>query len=193
MCWNKGGRVNTENNIRTRNTKEKIERALMYLLKRKSFSQIYVKDICTVACINRSSFYEHYQDINDLMMKIESKLSNEMANLFVNPPFYANDCFVKMFEHISNNRDFYKAYLTYSDSSIMEQTDFLKFFNKLENDADLRFDYGDNEIIYHMAFFSAGLKAICKVWLNTGLKETPAQMAEIVYKEYSKKSKFFNK
>lgn len=42
-----------------------------------------------------------------------------------------------------------------------------------------------------MAFFSAGLKAICKVWLETGLKESPEEMSELLYKEYSNKDIFF--
>ena len=183
--------MNTENNIRTKNTKEKIERATFYLLKRKSFSQLYVKDICTIACINRSSFYEHYQDINDLMMQIEEKLSNEMSKFFVNPPYFKKECFLDMFNFIKEKQDFYKAYLTYSDSSLMAQSDFLSFFKKLGKSADLRSLYSDNEIIYHMAFFSAGLKAICKVWLETGLKESPEEMSELVYKEYSNKDIFF--
>ena len=54
--------METQKNTRSRATKEKIFKALMYLLKRKKFNEIYVKDICTVACIHRSSFYEHYTE-----------------------------------------------------------------------------------------------------------------------------------
>lgn len=64
--------MNKISNMRAQATKDKIQRALIYLLKRKPFDQIFVKDICTIACINRSSFYEHYQDINDLMIKTEA-------------------------------------------------------------------------------------------------------------------------
>lgn len=183
--------MNTEKNIRARNTIEKIERAFIYLLKRKTFSQIYVKDICAVACINRSSFYEHYQDINDLMMQIENKLSKEMAQFFVNPPFFTNDCFIKMFAFIKENGDFYKAFLTYNDSSFMDTNDFIEYYNKFTKITEVKFEFNENEFIYHMAFFSAGLKAICKVWVSRDFKETPEQMAKIVYNEYSKKIKYF--
>lgn len=181
--------MNKENNIRARQTKEKIERALMYLLKRKTFSQIYVKDICEIACINRSSFYEHYLDINDLMIKIEAELSKKMQEIFSNPPFYTDENFIKMFEHIKENGDFYKAYLTYADSSIMKQTDFLKFYKEFSSITKAKTMFNEDELIYHMAFFSAGLSSICKIWLLNGLKETPKQLAEIIKKEYNFKEK----
>ena len=86
--------MNTKNNLRSQNTKKKIYDALMYLLKHKDFDHIYVKDICNVACINRSSFYEHYQDINDLMIQTEQFLSKNMAEIFKNPPYYTTDTFI---------------------------------------------------------------------------------------------------
>ena len=184
--------MNKYGNIRSQATKEKIQRALMYLLKRKTFSEIYVKDICTIACINRSSFYEHYQDINDLMIKTETNLSKSMGEIFKDAPYFKNENFVKMFEFIKNNADFYKAYLTNHEGSFMAETDFLNYKKKLEKHESVRKEYKDSEIIYHMAFFSAGLNAICKVWLNSGMKETPQEMAEIISKEYSKKTKFFS-
>ena len=62
--------MNKEGNARSEATKQKINRALMYLLTHKSFNEIYVKDVCTIACINRSSFYEHYQDIKRVISAI---------------------------------------------------------------------------------------------------------------------------
>lgn len=180
--------MNKENNIRSRLTKEKIERALMYLLKRKSFSQIYVKDICEIACINRSSFYEHYLDINDLMIKVEANLSKQMQEVFLTLP-YTQQNFIKMFEHIKEHKEFYKAYLTYSDSSLMKEIDFKNFYEKFNSNNKTKNMFSENELIYHMAFFASGINAICKVWLLNGLKETPEQMAKIIEKEYDLREK----
>lgn len=179
--------MNKENNARKQSTKKKIYNALMYLLKHKSFNQIYVKDICAVACINRSSFYEHYQDINDLMIQTESYLSKQMKDIFKDPSHYDNACFVKMFEFIKDNKEFYTAYLTNNDASFMEVTDFKSFISPMKN-SKAKYTFSETELIYHMAFFAAGLKAICKVWLKTGLQESPEQLAQIIAKEYQTKS-----
>lgn len=183
--------MNKTGNVRSQATKDKIYKALLYLLKHKKFNEIYVKDICEIACINRSSFYEHYQDINDLMMKVENGLSKQIEEIFSNAPYYDSDCFVKMFNFIKDNKEFYLAYVENNENTFMQQTDFVKFYNLNKNKL-MRDDYKEDEIIYHMAFFSGGIKAICKAWLRSGLKESPQQMAQIVHKEYSKKAKFFN-
>lgn len=182
--------MNKEGNARSEATKQKINRALMYLLTHKSFNEIYVKDVCTIACINRSSFYEHYQDINDLMIKTEKSLSKQIEEIFENVPYFNNDCYVKMFRFIKENKEFYSAYVNNNDGSLMAETDFKKFYTKMKN-STARADFKENELIYHMAFFSAGLLAICKTWIANDFKETPEEMAEIVHKEYSKKAKFF--
>lgn len=183
--------MNRIDNIRTKQTKEKIKNALFYLIKRKSFNEIFVKDICTIACINRSTFYQYYQDINDLMIQTETDLSHSMSEFFKDMPYYNKDSFIKMFEFIKANSDFYIAYLKNHEGSFMAENDFKSYKKKLENNLDVKSSYKENEIVYHLAFFSAGLNAICKVWLNGGMIETPEQMAEIIHNEYSKKVKFF--
>lgn len=174
-----------QENVRSRVTKEKILKALLYLLKHKKFSEIYVKDICKVACINRSSFYEHYQDINDLMNQVEEGFSQEIKNFFPTTlPFFTNDCFVKMFTFIKENKEFYTAYLNNNEESLMGRKDFLNYHATLSKGL-MSTKFGEDKMMYHMAFFSAGLQSLCKIWLNTGLKETPEEMAKIILEEYS--------
>lgn len=183
--------MNTFGSIRSEGTKEKIQKALMYLLKRKNFNEIYVKDICKIACINRSSFYSHYEDINDLMLKTEQKLSKHIESLFSSIPYYDRNSFIKMFNFIRENADFYSAFLKNHGGSFMAETDFNNFRKKIQNNSIVKLQYSDSEIIYHLAFFSAGLTAICKVWLNDSMKESPEELADIIQKEYESKIKFF--
>ena len=68
----------------------------------------------------------------------------------------------------------------------MDVNDFKAFIPKMMTNSDVRTMYAENEIVYHMAFFSAGLSALCKAWLMSGMKETPAQMAEILMHEYTR-------
>lgn len=182
--------MNTQGNARSRATKEKIYKAFMYLLRHKTFSEIYVKDICTIACINRSSFYEHYRDINDFMIETEGELSRQMHAIFSGSPYYSKENFIKMFEFIKANKEFYGAYLKNNDGSFMAKSDFDAYKKNVKSSTESLY-YSEREIVYHLAFFGAGLNAVCKVWLNTDMKETPEQMAEIIYKEYSEKLKHF--
>ena len=70
--WNN---MNTKNNQRTRLSKLLFKNALMDLLKEKgSVAKISVRELCDRAELNRSTFYAHYNEPNDLLMEIETEL-----------------------------------------------------------------------------------------------------------------------
>ena len=67
--------MNTKNNQRTRLSKMLFKNALMDLLKEKgSINKVSVRDLCDRAELNRSTFYAHYQEPNDLLIEIETEL-----------------------------------------------------------------------------------------------------------------------
>lgn len=70
-------------------TKILIGQALGSLAKEKSLSEITVKELCEKAQINRGTFYSHYKDINDLVMKIKIEFVNSFKDtllpVFQNP------------------------------------------------------------------------------------------------------------
>lgn len=171
-------------NQRYQSTEEKIQKALFSLLRFRKYNDISIKEICYESGINRSSFYAHYQDINDLMIKTEQRLSNSIKEIFKPNKIWNEEVFVKLFEFLYQNRDFYKAYLSTNEQTFMEKTDFLNFVNIIESSNKIT-TFSKNEIFYHMAFFAGGLKAISKSWILTNCKETPQQMAKILYNEYS--------
>lgn len=67
--------MNTKNNQRTRLSKMLFKNALMDLLKEKgSINKVSVRELCDRAELNRSTFYAHYQEPNDLLIEIETEL-----------------------------------------------------------------------------------------------------------------------
>lgn len=182
--------MNITYNQRYQSTEEKIQKALFSLLRIRKYNDIAIKEICYEAGINRSSFYAHYQDINDLMIKTEHKLSQGIMQIFKPSEEWKENVFVKLFKFLLEHKDFYRAYLETNELTFMEKNDFINFIN-LINTTDLadKFDY--NERIYHMAFFAGGIKALSKSWIQTGCKESPQQMAKILTNEYKINSKYF--
>lgn len=183
--------MNISFNQRYYSTEEKIQKALFSLLKFKHYNDISIKEICYEAGINRSSFYAHYQDINDLMIKTEQALSKSMTSIFDPNKVWDSDVFIKMFKFLYDNQNFYRTYLTTNEQAFMEKNDFKNFIGIIEK-YNKNLDFESNERIYHMAFFAGGIKALCKSWLSTGCKETPEQMSDILKNEYKINSKYFN-
>jgi len=58
--------MNVKNNKRHQETINNINKAFITLLQDKQLSEITVSDICKVADINRSTFYEKYDDVSAL-------------------------------------------------------------------------------------------------------------------------------
>ncbi len=182
--------MNILNNSRFQSTEEKIEKAFLTLLHFKTLNSIFVKDICFEAGINRSSFYAHYTDINDLMIKLETKLSKEIAKIFSMPKVYQNEDFVKLFEFLQSKKEFYQAYFQSNEIGFLSQKDFKNLSGKHANFLSITNNYSKVETYYHLAFFAGGLQAISKMWLTSGCKESPKQMADIIFKEYNLNAKY---
>lgn len=175
--------MNVVFNQRYVSTEEKIQKALFSLLRIKEYNNISIKEICYEAGINRSSFYAHYQDINDLMIKTEQQLSSSIIKIFNPKTEWNKSVFAELFEFLEKNKVFYKAYLTTNEQAFMEKSDFTSFI-KIVNKNNIGSVFLPNEKIYHMAFFAGGLKALSKSWILNGCKETPEQMAQILADEY---------
>ena len=74
--------MNVKNNLRYKASSEKIETAFLMLLGKYKYEDITISQICQHGNINRSTFYCHYDDINDLIIKIEGKFAKGMASIF---------------------------------------------------------------------------------------------------------------
>ena len=67
--------MNTKNNQRTRLSKLMFKNALMDLLKEKNdIHKISVRELCERADLNRSTFYAHYNEPQDLLKELEEEI-----------------------------------------------------------------------------------------------------------------------
>ena len=177
--------MNTPNNKRKKESMERIEKVFIEMLQTKKLSEISVSDICKLAGLNRTTFYANYTDIYGLADAIRDKLENEVSDLYreeVTQGFNSND-YLKLFQHIKDNQIFYKTYfkLGYDNN-----------YKIFRYDTNLAREHFQNRFIeYHMDFFKAGITQIIKLWLNSGCKESPEDMAEIIKSEYHGRDSFF--
>ena len=60
--------------IRTEKTERAIKNAFLELRSQKPLEKITVRELCAIACINKSTFYAHYEDIYGLseFMEVET-------------------------------------------------------------------------------------------------------------------------
>lgn len=59
--------------LRIQKTKKSIKNAFIELRAKKPLEKITVKELCELACINKSTFYSHYEDIYNLSEVMEQE------------------------------------------------------------------------------------------------------------------------
>ena len=178
--------MNTSNNKRQQQSIISIQRAYLNLVvSRPDIHSITVSDICKKAGINRTTFYAHYLDLNDLKRAIFDWMMEEYLHIFqeeADTGRHSYD-FLKLFRHIKDNQLFYRIYFKLG-------YDFKETF--LQNEAATgaaRQFYKDLDMLdYHIEFFAAGITAIIKKWLGEGCKEDPEAIAKVIADEYQKKN-----
>lgn len=65
-------------------SKSLIKRALLELMQEKSFDSISVSDIVRKADINRGTFYAHFKNPHDVLLKIQEDMFSELTTLLNN-------------------------------------------------------------------------------------------------------------
>ncbi len=174
--------MNTKNNKRKRESKEKIEREFMDLLQSKNLPEITVSEICQMTGLNRSTFYANYLDIYDLADKIMEDLVKDLQKEYAKEwetRSHSYD-YLKLFRHIKANQLFYKTFfkLDYDNS----------YKSVFYNPEFLREQYTMEHMDYHIEFFKSGLTAMINLWLKNGCKESPEDMVKILETEFSGRS-----
>lgn len=162
--------------LRVVKTKKLLYQTLVELMKSKTFEEIKVSDICSIAMINRSTFYSHYEDkyellidfINDLKEEFIIELNKNNNNL------NTREYYIKLLDlflnHIDLKKDIYSAIMINNRNSIM--MDILlsvvneDILNKMKNDEVNTKVPGD--II--AKFYTGGLISLGVEWLRDGSK-----------------------
>ena len=97
--------------LRVIKTQKVLYNALASLLKNKAFEEIKVSDICSEALINRSTFYDHYNDKYELLVDF---INNEKQTL---------EEYLEQNEHISNTKAYYMEMIKLLLNHIEDQKD----------------------------------------------------------------------
>ena len=173
--------MNTPNNKRRRDSRNRMETAFVRLLQHRELKQITVTDICKAADVNRTTFYANYLDLYDLADAVQKRLEAEVLGLYQEErdQQYNSNNFLKLFRHIQENQLFYKTYFKLGMDGKFQITEY-----DIHQAAAY---YNNQHIEYHVEFFRNGLNAVIKLWLRNGCQESPEEIASIIAAEYAPK------
>lgn len=176
---------------RIKRTRQFIKRALIQLLAEKSFHAITIQDITERADINRSTFYYHYLDKEDLLQQYMDEMLNEAVKdvsgerscsekqtgsyvVYDPAPF-----FIRMFEHIGKHAEFYRVMLQEIPvfgrrvSNVIQQL-YKESISIMQPD-ESQFVVSKNLLI---TYVTGAYTAVIISWLENNLPYSAIQMAE---------------
>ncbi|KAF1084034.1 DNA-binding transcriptional repressor AcrR [Sporotomaculum syntrophicum] len=178
-------------------TKRLIRNVFTELMEEKGFEGITVKELTTKADINRGTFYLHYKDKQDLLEQCEEQIINEINDIlkierqlnleetlnyyskYEPPPFV-----VKLFDYILENASFMKVMLgPNGDPSFqirMKESLRKNMLVKIEEKFHKEQMMVPQECL--LAYISSAYLGVIQYWLESGLKESPRDMALVLLK-----------
>lgn len=179
------------------NTAILFDEALIYLLEKKDIEYITVKEICNKAGVNRSTFYLHYESMNDLVEETMNYINekfrdyfNENSKEFIDKIKHSSLEDLKLVEKkyltpyltfIKDNKKIFRA--SFNNPKGMSAFD---KYNHLKNHILIpileRFNIAEKERNYLISFYINGIMAIIKEWLNTDCKDSISDIEDVVIK-----------
>ena len=178
------------------NTACLMDEALILLLEKKEYCFITIKEICEKAGVNLSTFYLHYETMDDLLSecieytgsKIQKKYSNNVVNkkviknsqledlLLVTPEYL-----LPYLEFLKENKAIYK--IAYSQPNVFKEQYIVNHLHKNIFEPILdRFLVPKNEQKYMMSFYLTGMSAVMIEWIKNGCKEEIQAIVNILTK-----------
>ena len=167
---------------RTQMTKRLIKDALIDLLETKPLSKISITEICKLADVNRSTYYNYYYEIAEIVNDIEDEIISKLPSILdAKIDLESNKQFVLGLEnflaYIKENKAFSTLILKNTESNFISKiTKYVmhNFFHKEDN--------AENQITYYGYIYSLhGTIGIVIEWIKGKFPISCKELAEIVF------------
>ncbi len=168
------------------NTAAKMDRAFLELLEKKDFSYITVKEICERAGVNRSTFYLHYETIEDLLSESVEYMNERFSEYMKKGgaiPSRLEDCtdeelnfitpayLIPYLNYVKNNRCLIGTAMKNTKALRLDKI-YDKMFCGVFSPILERHGVPMCDRRYIMEFYIHGLAAIISEWLKNDCKES---------------------
>lgn len=179
------------------NTALLMNQALIELLNEKEYEYISINEICKKAGVNRSTFYLHYNNIEDLLFE-------SIQNINKNFLSYFNSCkseFINKIEEAENKDlifikpEYILPYLNYIKDNILVYQISVKYpikmksvekYNLLNKEILFpiykKFNIKEKQNGYISAYYINGISAIVQEWIKNGCIDDVNDICNIIIK-----------
>ena len=166
------------------NTAKKMNDALITLLETKDYEYITIKEICRIASVNRSTFYLHYENMNDLLEETIGSLnssfnshfkSKENENTIISKDsledllLINDENLIPYLNFIKENKNIYKVLKNHPELFNANKT-YEEMFKKIFVPIMKRFGLDEKWHKYLMDYYITGINAFVLDWVYDDCK-----------------------
>jgi AcrR family transcriptional regulator len=172
-----------KNDRRIRKTKKALSQSLTKLMIEKPINKITITELTELADVNRSTFYLYYQDIYDMVDKIETEMMDEfqaaLQKLFLHEQNTDNilSFFLFVFDYVKENADFCKVLLG-KDGDYNFLNKFKKVITETHPPIVNKNDRFQSN--YFMPFAISGCIGVIQQWLQEDMVVPPEDISKFV-------------
>lgn len=170
---------------RVRKTRALLLQGLIQLMNEKDIKDISVKELSDLVDINRGTFYLHYNDIYDMLDKVEDELFREFneildRNLTEQTKIIpSNAILLDIFSFLEKNYDISKVMLgPHGDLAFVNR---LKELVKERLRHILELEHAGENLEYFYSFIVSGFVGIIETWLNHENPLPPEKIADLCW------------
>jgi AcrR family transcriptional regulator len=176
-------------------TAARMDKAFLELLEKKDFAYITIKEICEKAGVNRSTFYLHYETINDLLEESAQHIINQfvevmphdtceffenmqtrpLEDLFLITPKYL----IPYLNYVKEYRSIFRTALEHAHTLRLNDA-YLALNRHVFSPILNRFDIPASHQKYIMPFYINGLMGIINEWLKDDCKASVEQIISVI-------------
>ncbi|MCH5162034.1 MAG: TetR/AcrR family transcriptional regulator [Clostridiales bacterium] len=156
--------------------------ALFSLMKKKRFADITITDLSAEAGLVRKTFYRNFETKDSITAYKLDCFFEEIEKNFDFSTAGPMEIYVFCFEYLLKNRDFTIVFTDYGTIPVIIE----KIKEYIEAGYSETFhgaaSFDPTLSDYYSKFVAVGIASVIKTWVTSGFKQSPAVMAELMYR-----------
>ena len=178
--------------MRIRYTRMIFRDSLIELMKERPVSKIGIKEICALAGVSRSTFYTHYENVNDLLFQIEEEtlvyfeniINQRMSQMKLSYSEGKTVRLQKILQYIADNSNTIQVLLSENGDIGFQEKFIKKFIPYAQNVLQDNSDNPSERNIYegYSAFVIHGTLGLIQYWLKNNMFIPIPQMVKMLVK-----------
>lgn len=177
--------MNTKDNQRSRLTRMLLKNSYINIMKVKNPGKITVKEICQAAEVNRSTFYLHYNEPNDILIELEDEMlelvTHSLRDIGALEDTSASvDSYILSYlRYIQKNEDLFRTFLVENNDPHFQRKYQDMALTMIESAFDVDIPADKKKYAYH--FIVTGCIEIIKSWIQSNFAMSEISLSQLLH------------